>query len=527
MTHGFHAPASHHGGQSQSASILVIVAAGVGVILLGAFGGLFYLLTRGQERASRVIRRVAGRIRFLDADRTTCAGRAVGRSVRRPHAGPLPDPAGHRLGRGQLAARRGLAVGVRGRLQPLHLAGRPAHGLRTGQHPGRHPHHPGRARRGRVRAGVDDHRLRAHRGPGPLRPCWPTGPSTSGSPSPSAGWPTPPWSSSAGRATASSRTSSADASSLRRRTARPPSAPSVAPVGQRHRRRGAQRRHHGRGAARRPGSTAVRDLRRVTIRGRPRPRTVPAGGARSGASGTGAGALRGPGYRPAHVTASPAAGEGLRLELILQAEPEAVGREVGRRPRIQRPSAPQLPRVGLVEQGPVEEAGHPTLQARDRRWAPPPPPGGRGCAPSGRPSPRHTRSGRPASPPKQKTRECSRYRPTMDRTRMPLGQPGNAGSEAAPAPHHQVDRHPGLRGPVEGVDHLRVGETVGLEDDPPVGAGPAPRRSMASSSPARVDNGETSRRRNLGGSPDPDSRLNSSPTSAPMSGSAVNRPRSS
>ncbi len=70
-THGFHAPASHHGGQSQSASILVIVAAGVGVILLGAFGSLFYLLTRGQQRASRVIRRVAGRLRFLDADRTT------------------------------------------------------------------------------------------------------------------------------------------------------------------------------------------------------------------------------------------------------------------------------------------------------------------------------------------------------------------------------------------------------------------------------------------------------------------------
>jgi uncharacterized protein (TIRG00374 family) len=71
VTHGFHAPASHHGGQSQSASILVIVAAGVGVILLGAFGGLFCLLTRGQQRASRVVRRIAGRIGFLDADRTT------------------------------------------------------------------------------------------------------------------------------------------------------------------------------------------------------------------------------------------------------------------------------------------------------------------------------------------------------------------------------------------------------------------------------------------------------------------------
>jgi uncharacterized protein (TIRG00374 family) len=69
VIHGFHVPSVHNGGQSQS--ILVVVAAGVGVILLGFFGSLFYLLTRGQERASRVIRRVAARIRFLDADRTT------------------------------------------------------------------------------------------------------------------------------------------------------------------------------------------------------------------------------------------------------------------------------------------------------------------------------------------------------------------------------------------------------------------------------------------------------------------------
>ncbi len=70
LTHGFHAPSSTHGGQSQSASILVIVAVGVGVVLLGLFAALFYLLTRGQQQADRVIRRVAGRIRFLDADRT-------------------------------------------------------------------------------------------------------------------------------------------------------------------------------------------------------------------------------------------------------------------------------------------------------------------------------------------------------------------------------------------------------------------------------------------------------------------------
>ena len=89
VVHGFHAPAGHHGAQSESASILVMVAAGVGVVLLGAFGGLFYLLTRGQEQASRIIRRVSGRLRFLDADRITVAGRAAGPAVRRPDGGPL------------------------------------------------------------------------------------------------------------------------------------------------------------------------------------------------------------------------------------------------------------------------------------------------------------------------------------------------------------------------------------------------------------------------------------------------------
>jgi uncharacterized protein (TIRG00374 family) len=71
VLHGFRVPAGLHGHGSTSASILVLVAAAVGVILLGAFGGLFYLLTRGQERASDVIRTVSGHIRFLDADRFT------------------------------------------------------------------------------------------------------------------------------------------------------------------------------------------------------------------------------------------------------------------------------------------------------------------------------------------------------------------------------------------------------------------------------------------------------------------------
>jgi len=71
VVHGFHAPSGLGGHASASASILVVVAAAAGVLLLGAFGGLFSLLTRGQERASRIIRRGAGRLRFLDPDRIT------------------------------------------------------------------------------------------------------------------------------------------------------------------------------------------------------------------------------------------------------------------------------------------------------------------------------------------------------------------------------------------------------------------------------------------------------------------------
>jgi uncharacterized membrane protein YbhN (UPF0104 family) len=71
-THGFQVPDVHgHGSTSTSASILVMVAAAVGVVLLGTFGGLFYLLTRGQERARNIIHGVSAHIRFLDADRFT------------------------------------------------------------------------------------------------------------------------------------------------------------------------------------------------------------------------------------------------------------------------------------------------------------------------------------------------------------------------------------------------------------------------------------------------------------------------
>ncbi|HWE68730.1 MAG TPA: hypothetical protein VG205_00125, partial [Acidimicrobiales bacterium] len=57
VIHGFHPPTGHTGGASVSVSILVTVAAALGVIVMTAFGGIFYLLTRGQDRAKDLVRR--------------------------------------------------------------------------------------------------------------------------------------------------------------------------------------------------------------------------------------------------------------------------------------------------------------------------------------------------------------------------------------------------------------------------------------------------------------------------------------
>ncbi len=69
VVHGFHPPTGQHGGQYISGSTLVTVAAALGVILMAAFGGLFYLLTRGQDRANRLVVRIATRLRFHHPDR--------------------------------------------------------------------------------------------------------------------------------------------------------------------------------------------------------------------------------------------------------------------------------------------------------------------------------------------------------------------------------------------------------------------------------------------------------------------------
>ncbi|HWD51986.1 MAG TPA: YbhN family protein [Acidimicrobiales bacterium] len=69
VIHGFHPPTGHTGGASVSVSILVTVAAALGVIVMTAFGGIFYLLTRGQDRAKALVRRIAVRLRFRHPDR--------------------------------------------------------------------------------------------------------------------------------------------------------------------------------------------------------------------------------------------------------------------------------------------------------------------------------------------------------------------------------------------------------------------------------------------------------------------------
>ena len=77
IIHGFHPPTGHTGGASVSVSILVTVAATLGVLVMTAFGGIFYLLTRGQERAKELVRRIAIRLRFRHPDRIAASVEGV------------------------------------------------------------------------------------------------------------------------------------------------------------------------------------------------------------------------------------------------------------------------------------------------------------------------------------------------------------------------------------------------------------------------------------------------------------------
>jgi uncharacterized protein (TIRG00374 family) len=77
VIHGFHPPTSHRGGQSISGSVLVIVAAVVGVVLVGAFGAVFMLLSRGQDHTQKLVRRLAVRLRLRNPDRVAALTRRM------------------------------------------------------------------------------------------------------------------------------------------------------------------------------------------------------------------------------------------------------------------------------------------------------------------------------------------------------------------------------------------------------------------------------------------------------------------
>ena len=140
--------------------------------------------------------------------------------------------------------------------------------------------------------------------------------------------------------------------------------------------------------------------------------------------------------------------------------------------------------------------------------------------------PNHTRSGRPCSPPKRKILECSRNRPTTDRTRIPSESPGTPGRMLhRPLTTRSIETPPADARYRASMTSGSVSPLVFTTMRP---SGPAaPSASMAATTSARVDTGDTTRRRSCNSDPDPVNRLNTSATSAPMSGSAVSNPMSS
>ncbi len=86
--------------------------------------------------------------------------------------------------------------------------------------------------------------------------------------------------------------------------------------------------------------------------------------------------------------------------------------------------------------------------------------------------PMATRRARPAGPPKQNTRECSRYRPTMERTRMWSDSPGTPGRRQQRPRTTRSTETPACDARYRASITPGIGETVRLDDDPAVGSGP-------------------------------------------------------
>lgn len=81
LIHGFHAPMTGRGAPTESGSLLVVLAAVVGVLLIGAFGAVFSLLTRGQDRAQSLVHRIASRLRVRNPDRISSLVEGLSRRI--------------------------------------------------------------------------------------------------------------------------------------------------------------------------------------------------------------------------------------------------------------------------------------------------------------------------------------------------------------------------------------------------------------------------------------------------------------
>ena len=96
---------------------LYLTAAIVGALLITGFALAVVSLTRGEDRMARLVCRAAGHVPILDGDVLARVLRPGGGAAAGARVGPAPAGPGRAVGDGQLAARRGLAVGVRGRLR--------------------------------------------------------------------------------------------------------------------------------------------------------------------------------------------------------------------------------------------------------------------------------------------------------------------------------------------------------------------------------------------------------------------------
>ena len=131
---------------------------------------------------------------------------------------------------------------------------------------------------------------------------------------------------------------------------------------------------------------------------------------------------------------------------------------------------PELPGVGVVGHGQIEDLDQPPAQHvvlhRDHRLDPavqaPLHEVGRADGHRQWSSGRASEAEHP-----RMLEEPVDHRPDPD----VLGQTRHPGAQAAAAADDHVDRRPGPGGPVEGIDHLGVGQSVHLQDDAPVRSG--------------------------------------------------------